>query len=267
MNDVPELAEFAAELARGAAALVARAAHGELQVSAKSTDTDLVTVVDRASEQWLVDQIAARRPDDAVLGEEAGGRPGTSGVRWVLDPIDGTVNFVLGLPQYAISVAAEVHKQVVAGAVCNPATGELFRARRGGGAFLGEHRLRGPRTVALQRCVIGTGFGYAADRRARQAAVVAQLLPRVGDIRRLGSASLDLCAVACGRLDAYFEAGLNRWDYAAGALIAAEAGCVTSGLRGRRPSERMTVACAPELAPTLFELLEGLDADAVVDGP
>jgi myo-inositol-1(or 4)-monophosphatase len=257
------LAQFAVRLATGAAELVAGSQRHEMTVTVKSTPTDLVTAVDRASEQWLVDLIATERPADAVLGEEGGARPGTSGVRWLIDPIDGTVNFVLGLPQYAVSVAAELHGRVVAGAVCNPVSGELFHARIGGGAFLGDDRLGGPRDITLARAVIGTGFGYDVARRTRQARIVARLLPHIADIRRLGSASLDLCAVACGRLDGYFEVGLNPWDYAAGALIATESGCVASGLRGTTASGRMTAVAGRSLAPHLFAMLQDLDADRV----
>src|SRR5262249_2627280 len=147
-----------------------------------------------------------------------------TGVRWLVDPIDGTVNFVLGLRQYAVSVAAEVDGVVIAGCVHNPESGETFHATRGGGAFAGERRLAGPRDIPLERAIVGTGFGYDPVVRARQGVVVAAMLPRIGDIRRLGSAALDLCALAEGRLDAYFEAGLNPWDWAAGLLIATEVG-------------------------------------------
>ncbi|HZY75918.1 MAG TPA: inositol monophosphatase family protein, partial [Jatrophihabitantaceae bacterium] len=222
-----------------------------------------VTAADKATESWLRDELARLRPDDAVLGEESGAEAGTSAVRWVVDPIDGTVNFVLGLPQYAVSVAAEVDGRTVAGAVLNPATGELFHAHLGGGAYLGDTRLHGPRDVELARAVVGTGFAYAAQRRQRQAAVVAQLLPAVADLRRLGSASLDLCAVAAGRLDAYFEAGLNPWDYAAGLLIATEAGCAATGLRDREPGPTLAAVARPELLADLAALLERLDADRV----
>jgi myo-inositol-1(or 4)-monophosphatase len=258
------LGDYARRLATGAAEVVrnadSRAAHS---IEAKTTSTDLVTAVDKRSERWLVDQIARDRPDDGVLGEEGGERGGSSGVRWVLDPIDGTVNFVLGLPQYAVSVAAEVDGHVVAGAVCNPATGEMFHAVRGGGAWLDGQRLSGPRNIELVRAVIGTGFSYDRGRRGRQAAVVAELLPLVADIRRLGSAALDLCAVAAGRLDAYFEVGLNLWDYAAGALVATEAGCTVSGLHGAAASTRITVAVGAELAPDLIATLTRLNAEAV----
>jgi myo-inositol-1(or 4)-monophosphatase len=256
-----ELTQLAVQLAEGAAAVV-RAGHQDaVEVAAKSTATDLVTEVDRATERWLVEYIRAVRPGDAVLGEEGGDRDGSTGVRWVLDPIDGTVNFVLGLPQYAVSVAAEVDGQVVAGAVCNPATGETFRATLGGGAYLGEERLTGPRPVSLGNAVIGTGFGYDAGVRARQANVLVPLLPAVADVRRLGAASLDLCFVAAGRLDAYYEIGLNLWDHAAGGLVATEAGCVVSGLRGRAASGRCYAAAGPGLATDFFTLLESLDAD------
>jgi myo-inositol-1(or 4)-monophosphatase len=259
-----ELGELAIELARGAGRRIRTARHSSFAVAAKSTPTDLVTEVDRAGEQWLRRQIARRRPVDAIVGEEVGGRSGTSSVRWVLDPIDGTVNFALDLPQYAVSVAAEVNGTVVAGCVHNPAAGESFHAVRGAGAWLGQRRLTGPRAVPLERAVVGTGFSYDASRRGRQGAVVASLLPRIADIRRAGSASLDICAVAAGRLDAYFEAGLNVWDWAAGVLIATEAGCVASGLRGRQPCTVMTAIAGPDLADGFFAALEGLGADAVL---
>jgi myo-inositol-1(or 4)-monophosphatase len=252
------LEEFAIELATGAAEIVRAAGGGQLLVDAKSTETDLVTQVDKASERWLRERIAARRPDDAVLGEEGGAAEGSSAVRWLLDPIDGTVNFVLGLPQYAVSVAAEVDGQVVAGAVCNPVTGELFRAHLGGGAFLGERRLTGPRDVPLSRAVLGTGFAYAAQTRARQVALVAALLPVIADIRRLGSAALDICAVAAGRLDGYFESGLNPWDYAAGLLIATEAGCRAAGPGVRPPGRELVVVAGPGLIDPLADSLREL---------
>ncbi len=263
-RDAAKLAGVAIRLATGAAELVREQTAGRSEIATKSTGTDLVTEVDRASERWLVEQIAAERPGDGVLGEEGGEREGRTGVRWVVDPIDGTVNFVLGIPAYAVSVAAEVDGEVVAGAVCNPVTGELFHARRGGGAFLGDARLAGPREVTLDRAVIGTGFGYDAAMRQRQGRVAAALLPRVGDVRRIGSAALDLCAVAAGRLDGYFEAGLNAWDRAAGGLVAEEAGCVVTGLRGAGPGSALVVAAGAGLAPALIGLLTELDADRVL---
>jgi myo-inositol-1(or 4)-monophosphatase len=267
-NDPAALESLAVELARGAAEVARRGRAGGLDIDSKSTATDLVTDVDRRVERWLIDRLAERRPGDAVLAEEGGDRAagaGDSGVRWVLDPIDGTVNFVLGLPQYAASVAAEIDGEVVAGAVSNPATGETFSAHLGGGARLHGTPLRGPRDVPLARAVIATGFNYDAAMRARQIAVVAPLLPRVGDVRRLGASSLDLCFVAAGRLDGYFEAGLHRWDYAAGGLVAREAGCVLTGLHGRPPTDRLLAVAGPGLAAELFALLEELGADGVAD--
>jgi myo-inositol-1(or 4)-monophosphatase len=163
-DDIDVIAALAAELAEEAAGRVRDAAGSDLAVGSKSTSTDLVTDVDRAVERWLVQQLRARRPDDAVLGEEGGDRPAqrSSGVRWVLDPIDGTVNFVLGLPQFAVSVAAEKDGVVVAGAVANPMTGEIFRAARGSGAFCGPHRLGGPRDVprTTLRCERGRSMSW-----------------------------------------------------------------------------------------------------------
>ncbi|HEY3737346.1 MAG TPA: inositol monophosphatase family protein [Jatrophihabitans sp.] len=263
-TDVQELSDLAAVLASGAAKLVATRGAVEQIVSTKSNETDLVTESDKASEAWLVEHILQARPEDAILGEEGGERPGRSGVRWVIDPIDGTVNFVLGIPQFAVSVAAEVDGVVVAGAVCNPVTGELYRAARGGGAFLDGLPLRGPRSVPLAKAVIGTGFGYDPGRRGRQAKIVADLLPQIADIRRMGAAALDLCAVAAGRLDAYFEVGLNPWDYAAGVLIATEAGCRASGLHGRVPSTRLTIVAGAVLMPELETVLAGLKADEIL---
>ena len=264
-----DLEAIAVELAQGAGRVAHEGRESTLTVASKSTATDLVTQVDRRTERWLIDELARRRPGDAVLGEEGGGHRGTTAVRWVLDPIDGTVNFVLGLPQYAVSVAAEVDGQVVAGAVCNPVSGETFHAHLGGGAKLstagGQVALHGPRDVPLSRAVIGTGFAYDAQVRARQIEVVRPLLPRVADIRRLGAASLDLCFVAAGRLDAYFEAGLSPWDHAAGGLVAAEAGCVVSGLGGRPASPALLAVAGARLADEFFALLESLRADRVAD--
>ncbi len=263
------LAALCVELARGAAGVVRAGRRPDMAVDTKSASTDLVTEVDRDTEQWLRDRLARERPGDEILGEEAGPHgprataAGGTGVRWLLDPIDGTVNFVLGLPLYAVSVAAEVDGTVVAGAVADPVSGELFRAHRGGGAYLGGLRLRGPRAVPLRSAVVATGFAYDRAVRQRQAQVVARLLGDVGDVRRLGTAALELCYLAAGRVDGYFEAGLHEWDHAAGALVAAEAGCVVSGLRGRPASSVLVAGAGDGLAPELFALLERCGADEV----
>ena len=258
--DIEALAELCVELATGAGAVAMHGRGEHFRIMTKSTATDLVTEIDRRVERWLVDRIHAARPGAGVLGEEGAAEAGSSSVRWLLDPIDGTVNFALGHPHYAVSVAVEVDGVVVAGCVRCPEEGETYRAHRGGGAFLGDRRLSGPRAVDLARAVIGTGFGYAVAERARQGRIVAEVLPQVGDIRRFGAASLDLCAVAAGRLDGYFESGLNPWDWAAGSLVAEEAGCVVTGEGGGEASSALIVAAGPELAPELAGLLAQLGA-------
>ncbi|MBI3688385.1 MAG: inositol monophosphatase [Actinobacteria bacterium] len=271
-----ELARIAVDLARRAGALVAdgRARAGGdragLGVRVKSTPTDVVTVMDRVCEDFLVDELRRLRPQDAVVGEEGGTRAdgaapaGPGQVRWLVDPIDGTVNYIYGVPQYAVSVAAERGGTVVAGAVHNPASGETFWAWLDGGAYLsGGHggegqRLRVTSCSDLGQALVGTGFGYSAAVRAEQARAVAELLPLVRDIRRLGSAALDLCFLAAGRLDAYYEARLYPWDYAAGALIAAEAGAWLAGLHGQPAGDDFVAAAAPGVAEAFFALLESL---------
>ena len=260
--DPAELLALARDVVARAAALVTAARTEALgQVSTKSTPTDPVTAADRAAERFVVDTLLEARPADGVLGEEGAERPGTSGVRWVLDPIDGTVNFLYGIPAYAVSLAARVDDVTVAGVVRNVVTGEEWTAVRGGGAYRGETRLHGSGCTRLDRALVGTGFGYDADRRRHQARVLAEVLPMVRDIRRIGSAALDLCAAAEGRLDAYYERGLSPWDLAAGELIAAEAGLLVTGLRGRPAGEPMTVAAPRALYAPLHDLLVALDAD------
>jgi myo-inositol-1(or 4)-monophosphatase len=265
--DPDRLLTLAVDVAREAAGLVARGrASAAEHVDVKSSPVDVVTAVDRASEELILSRLLAARPDDGVLGEEGADRAGSSGVRWVVDPIDGTVNFLYGLPAYAVSIAAEVDGEVRAGVVLNAATGELFTATVGGGAHLTPPagpepvRLTGSSPVSLEHALVATGFGYRVEQRRAQGAVVAQLLTRVRDIRRYGSSALDLCSAAAGRIDAYYELDLNPWDHAAGALIAAEAGLVVTGLGGRPFAEPMAVAAAPSIAASFLELLEELHA-------
>ena len=265
--DAPEpaaLLRLAVSAAREAADLVARGrATAARQVTTKSSPVDVVTAVDAASEDLLVRRLLAARPDDGVLGEEGASREGTSGVRWVLDPIDGTVNFLYDIPAYAVSVAAEVDGVVTAGAVVNVATGELFTATAGGGAELAvpgrpSRRLAVTGPESLDRTLVATGFGYRAEQRRAQGAVVARLVPEVRDIRRSGSAAVDLCAVAAGRVDAYYELHLNYWDHAAAALVATEAGAVVTGLAGTPVGDPMVIAVAPSVAGPFLDLLAGL---------
>ncbi len=244
---------------------------GRPEVSAtKSSPTDVVTELDRTSEALISRRLLAERPGDAILGEE-GGETGAGRVRWIVDPLDGTVNYLYGLPDWAVSIAAEVDGTVVAGVVAVPAHGEVFTAVRGGGAWLragggAPARLRCNTGVPLAQALVATGFGYQAARRAVQGAVVAAILPLVRDIRRGGSAAVDLCSVAAGRVDAYYERGVNYWDYAAGGLIATEAGAQLGGLAGRPASDSMAIAAEPVLFGTLNDLLASLDAERDAPG-
>jgi myo-inositol-1(or 4)-monophosphatase len=258
-TDPVRLAELAVELAARAGELMLRHRAAGLSVATKSSVTDLVTDADHAVEEFLRTALARLRPGDSILGEEGGtAGPAGSAVRWVLDPIDGTVNYLLGLPQFAVSIAAQVQGRTVAGCVLNPSSGEVFRAAAGHGAFLGNQRLTGPRSVPLEQAVVATGFSYDPDRRARQGAAVGRLLARVGNLRRLGSAALDLCALAAGRVDMYYEGPLGEWDFAAGLLIATEAGVATSGLRGRPAGSALVAGAHPERAEEFFDLLTGI---------
>ncbi|MEO6501254.1 MAG: inositol monophosphatase family protein [Jatrophihabitantaceae bacterium] len=257
--DPVQLADIAVELAGRAGELMLRHQAAGLSVSTKSSVTDVVTDADHAVEEFLRAALAQLRPEDSILGEEGGEAASTgSPVRWVLDPIDGTVNFMLGLPQFAVSIAAQVQGQTVAGCVLNPSSGEVFRAAAGHGAFLGDRRLSGPRSVPLEQAVVATGFSYDPARRARQGRAVGELLARVGNLRRMGSAALDLCALAAGWVDLYYEGPLGEWDFAAGLLIAAEAGVATSGLRGRPPGVDMVAGAHPERAEEFFDMLTAI---------
>lgn len=230
-------------------------------VRTKSSPTDPVTVADTETEQLVRDRLAALRPEDSVLGEESGDSRGTRGaVRWVVDPIDGTVNFLYGIPAYAVSLAAQVDGVSVAGAVADVAGGHIYSAAAGSGAYVsrdGERRrLRCSTAEDLSMALLGTGFGYAPQRRAAQAALLANLMPVVRDVRRLGSAALDLCMVAGGQLDAHYEHGLNEWDWAAGALIASEAGAVVVLPGADVPGAGLLLAAAPGVAGQLIEALD-----------
>src|SRR5690606_28766877 len=207
-----------------------------VDVRSKTSRTDVVTAVDVASERLVRERLAQLRPGEAVIGEEGGGTAGDApgAVTWVIDPIDGTVNFLYGLPDFSVSLAAQVDGVSVAGVVVEPVSGRRWTAVRGGGAWLDGRRLAVSQPSGLDVTLVGTGFACVAERRRRQAAMVASLLGHVRDIRRGGAASLDLCHVAAGWLDAYAEHGLSRWDWAAGALVAEEAGAVVS-LPGQDP--------------------------------
>lgn len=263
VNDYQTLLTLAVRVAREAADTARRMRSGPVEaVATKSTDTDVVTAADRAVERQVAAALSAARPADTLLGEEYGGaaEPVPGAVRWILDPIDGTVNYLYGLPEYAVSLAAEVDGVVVAGVVRNAATGDEWTAVRGGGAWRGGRPLTGSTGKVLGQALVATGFGYDPARRAHQAAVLGGVLPRVRDIRRFGVASLDLCRAAEGAVDAYYEKGLNPWDHAAGGLIAAEAGLRVAGLSGAPAGGAMVVAAPPVLFTPLHDLLVELDA-------
>ncbi len=235
----------------------------DLSGMTKSSSVDVVTAADKASEVFIIEHILAERPDDGILGEEGGDVIGTSGVRWIVDPIDGTTNYVYDIPAYSVSIAAELDGVIVAGAVVEPKSNSVYDAGLNAGARKNGEPLSCTPKAELETALIATGFGYTADRRAGQAAVLTTLLPQVRDIRRFGSAALDLCAVADGRVDAYYEKGLNLWDLAAGWLIAAEAGATVADLRGGDPSPEFVLASGPDLFGLLRDLLDGAKADQV----
>ena len=260
--DLSEILALATELATGAASvLVTGLDRTNRSLETKTSATDLVTDMDRASERRIVDGILARRPDDSILGEEGSDRLGTSGLRWLIDPIDGTTNYVYGHPGFSVSIAASWTDpetgvdEVVVGVVADPLHHEVFRAVRGQGATRNGEPIRCSGASALGEALVATGFSYEAPRRSRQAVVLTHLLPAVRDIRRMGAASVDLCSVACGRVDAYYEKGLKPWDFAAGALVAHEAGARVGDLDGGLPSEAFTLASAPALFAPLADLL------------
>jgi myo-inositol-1(or 4)-monophosphatase len=262
-----ELLELARSVAAEAGHLLhdRRPAGRPAVLMTKSSPTDVVTEMDRAAETLIRTRILAERPGDAILGEE-GGESGRGRVRWIVDPLDGTVNYLYGLPDWAVSVAVEVHGTVLAGVVAVPQRGEEFCAMLGAGAWLWSGggppaALRCTTGVPLGQALIATGFGYEGATRRVQGEVVAAVLPRVRDIRRGGSAAADLCSLASGRVDGYYERGLNPWDVAAGGLIAAEAGAQVEGLAGRPASSSMTVAAGPGLFAELHDLLAGLDPE------
>ena len=250
---------------------------GDAAVRTKTTPTDPVTIVDTETERLLRDRLAQLRSGDPVLGEEIGGSADpaanqTRAVTWVLDPIDGTVNFVYGLPAYAVSVAAQVDGVSVAGAVADVMGGRVYSAASGLGAHVideqGTHPLRCTEVDDLSMALMGTGFAYSRRRRTTQAALLAKMLPVVRDVRRIGSAAMDLCMVAAGRLDAYYEHGLQVWDRAAGALIAAEAGArvVLPKPGDPQSTAALVVAAAPGIADELLATLGRFDGLAPIPG-
>ncbi len=255
--ELTELSELARSIAGEAADLVRAAVDMPREdVSTKSSATDFVTEVDRACEELIVKLIRAARPDDGLLGEEGASSEGTSGLRWVIDPIDGTTNFVHRHPGFAVSIAVEREGASIAGVVCDVMRDETFSATLGGGATLNGNPIQVASANELATSLIATGFAFDPDRRREQAELLTRVLPRVGDIRRMGAASVDLCSVACGRIDGYYERGLNRWDYAAGELIATEAGAITGAIEGGVSVPGSMIATAPAIFEELRSLVD-----------
>ncbi|MCY9784505.1 inositol monophosphatase [Nocardiopsis sp. EMB25] len=259
--DPEELRALAVRVAAEAGELAAEGQKGVTVLDTKSSPTDVVTKMDRATEELIRTRLLEARPDDAILGEEGGGESGTSGVRWIVDPIDGTVNYLYGSPDWAVAIAAEVDGRVVAGAVNVPSRAEMFEAVLGHGSRRNGVALSAPDAVPLDRALVATGFGYSPERRAQQARVLLEVLPRVRDIRRCGAAAVDLTGLATGRCDAYYERGLNPWDWAAPGLVASEAGVRVGGVAGGPPSGDLVIAARPELYEALDRLLAPLGAD------
>ena len=258
MTDLDDLVHLAMAVAESAGdLLLERLGDVRTQVETKSSGTDMVSEVDTASEALVVAALRRARPNDGFLGEEGTEHTGTTGVRWVVDPLDGTTNYLYGYPAFAVSIAAEVNGAPGVGVVRDPLHAETWAAVRGGGAACNGRPLRvvGPPTLAT--ALLGTGFAYVAERRAEQAARLVRVLPHVRDIRRSGSAALDLCWVAGGRLDAYYERGLQPWDWAGGSLVASEAGASVGTL-----DDGTAWAAAPQLAGPLVTLLRRAARDA-----
>lgn len=261
----PDVA-FAVDLASRAGALLADRPES-LTVETKTTDTDVVTHMDQLAESLIVNGIELGRPDDGLLGEEGAAKKSSSGRRWVIDPIDGTVNYLYQLPHWCVSIALveEETNSGIVGVVYAPALNSMFVGLAGSGAFriMGEKvsKLSVSTQEKLSQSLVGTGFGYASDRRAHQAQVLTAVLPNVRDIRRLGSCALDLCLVAAGELDAYYERGVKPWDHAAGSLIVKEAGGQVSGLNDEQPSESLILAANKNVMPQLLKILREQNVD------
>lgn len=263
--DPAALTVVALEAARAASTVLEQRLDAPHDVQTKTSATDPVSEADRESEERLVRVVTGRRPDDGLLGEEGADRASTTGLRWVIDPLDGTVNYLYRLPAWSVSVAVEQQDDTgwhaVAGVVAQPTTGEVFSAARGTGAWLGtfsepqRRRLRVNDPVDLPQALVATGFAYDRAHRRGQALVAARVAATARDIRRIGSAALDLCALAAGRVDGYYEDSVQRWDWSAGGLIAAEAGAVVRPLGGGLPGQEGVVAAGSALHGPLSALV------------
>ena len=265
---VAEMKNIAMQLAREAGELIVAGRAGDVEVAnTKSSSVDIVTAVDKASEELLFSRLEELRPGDGFLGEEGRTKESTTGITWVVDPIDGTVNFFYNIPHYAVSIAAVSGDptpgswQVEAGVIYNPVSKEMFSAARGGGSFLGDTKLQISSPPSLNQALLATGFSYSQAMRKEQARVMLELLPQFRDIRRQGTASLDLAYVASGRIELYFERTLMPWDHAAGELIVTEAGGVIKGLADMPPGREGILAGHPDLVALLQQKIRLLEGD------
>ena len=264
--------DVAVKLAREAGELIVSRRAGHIEVAnTKSSDVDVVTAVDKESEAFLFERLRELRPRDGFLGEEGQVEESLTGVTWVVDPIDGTVNFLYNIPHYAVSIAAVTGQptpgtwQVEAGAVFNPVTGEMFHASRGGGAFLGDWRLQIVEPPPMHLALLATGFAYSTAMRKEQVRILSHLIGDVRDIRRMGTASLDLAAVAAGRVDVYFERTLNAWDHAAGELLVTEAGGIIAGIRDLPQGREGIFAGHPTLVSQLKARISEVGGDTLLE--
>jgi myo-inositol-1(or 4)-monophosphatase len=256
-----ELLEVARRAASSAAALLVEGLqHARTLVETKTTGTDMVTEMDRAAERDIVKTIRMYRSHDAIVGEEGTQETGTTGVEWVIDPLDGTTNYLYGHPGFAVSIAAAVRGEVLAATIADPLHHDVFTASKGAGAFRNDVPIAVSDQDVLGHTLLATGFSYDSARRRRQAEVLTHVLPAVRDVRRMGAAAVDLCSVACGRVDAFYEKGLARWDYSAGVLIAREAGAAVGDLDGNEPSSAFVLAAAPAVFDALRDRLRQADA-------
>ena len=256
-----ELLTLAIDLARQATEVHRAYRSLALQVETKSTDTDPVSDADREAERVVVERLLRARPDDGLIAEEGAGREGTSGVRWIIDPLDGTVNFVRGYPSFGCSIAVEIDGRAVLGVVSDSVLGGVYAAVVGERAtYDGKPIASGPPSASLDRAIVSTGFSYEARQRHEQGQVIARIIDHIADIRRSGSAALDLCRVAAGQVDAFFELDLAPWDYAAGTVIARAAGAEVLHVPGAHGQGPAVVAAHPQLLPELVGLLRAAGA-------
>jgi myo-inositol-1(or 4)-monophosphatase len=255
VNAVREIAE---SVAREAGRQLREAFSGpRVNVTAKSSPTDLVSEADHAAERLIRERLAVARPGDGILGEEGGDAEGTTGVKWIVDPLDGTVNFLFGIPQWGVSIACEDADGTLVGVIYDPMRDELWTAERDGPALLDGREIQGSDRADLATAMVATGFGYDAEVRRLQADVIARLLPQVRDIRRLGSAALDLAWTAAGRYDAFFERGLNAWDVAAGELLCRRAGLAVRHLPPTPPAGTGVLVAPDAIVDALESIVAG----------